>query len=81
MNTNDNAETKKLIPGLGERVKECRTRLALSLQVAATRGGITTNTWTTAERHDLATTRTLNRVARALGVEVDVLTGRKAGDP
>lgn len=78
MSTNDHAETKKLIPGLGQRVRTSRNRLGISLQVAATRGGITTNTWTTAERHDLATTRTLNRIARALSVEVDALTGRKA---
>jgi transcriptional regulator with XRE-family HTH domain len=72
--------TKKCLPGIGARVKELRQRQNLTLQVAATRGGTTPQTLVQLERHDLATTRTLNCVAKALGVSVDELT-RKAGAP
>ncbi len=77
----NNGTTKKCIPGLGARVKAIRARLGLTLQVAATRGGTTPQTLVQLERHDLATTRTLNCVARALGTSIDVLTGRKAAAP
>lgn len=73
--------TKKCLPGIGARVKELRQRQNLTLQVAATRGGTTPQTLVQLERHDLATTRTLNCVAKALGVSVDELTGRKAAAP
>ncbi|MCA3011406.1 MAG: helix-turn-helix transcriptional regulator [Myxococcaceae bacterium] len=75
----NNGTTKKCLPGLGARVKELRQRQGLTLQVAATRGGTTPQTLVQLERHDLATTRTLNCVAKALGVSVDEVTGRKAG--
>lgn len=77
-----NHETKKKrIVGLGLRVKNLRSHLGLTLQVAATRGATTPQTWVLLERHDLATTRTLCRVARALGVDVDTLVGRKRATP
>lgn len=62
-------------------MKDLRNRQGLTLQVAATRGGTTPQTLVQLERHDLATARTLNCVAKALGVEVDLLLGRKAGAP
>lgn len=73
----NNGTTKKRVPGLGDRVRELRTRKALTLQVAATRGATTPQTWIQAERFDLATARTLNNIARVLGVDVDTLVGRK----
>lgn len=77
----DKRTTKKLHPGLGAQVRELRLRKGLTLQVAATRGGTTPQTLVQLERHDLATTRTLNCVARILGLSVDELTGRKAAAP
>jgi len=74
-----NHTTKKLCPGLGAKVRAIRVRQGLSLQVAATRGGTTPQTLVQLERHDLATTRTLNCISRALGVSVDTLTGRREG--
>jgi transcriptional regulator with XRE-family HTH domain len=71
-------DTKRRFPGLGARVKHLRTTQGLTLQIAATRGGTTPQTLVQLERHDLATTRTLNCVARGLGVDVDTLTGRRA---
>lgn len=71
-----NGTTKKCLPGLGARVKEMRNRQGLTLQVAATRGGTTPQTLVQLERHDLATTRTLLRVAKVLGVSIDELLGR-----
>lgn len=76
-----NRSLKRHLPGLGERVKALRNRQGLSLQIAATRGGTTPQTLVQLERHDLATMRTLNCVARALGVEVDTLTGRREVRP
>lgn len=77
--TMSNRPLKRHLPGLGERVKDLRNRQGLSLQVAATRGGTTPQTLVQLERHDLATMRTLNCVARALGVSMDDLTGRRDG--
>lgn len=68
---------KKCLPGLGARVRELRNRQGLTLQIAATRGGTTPQTLIELERHDLATTRTLNCVSRVLGIRVDELTGRR----
>jgi transcriptional regulator with XRE-family HTH domain len=68
--------TKRSIPGLGERALAVRHRLGLSQQVAATRAAMSTNRLRDLERHGLATTDTLVRLARALGVPVDDLTGR-----
>lgn len=73
--------TKKLLPGLGAKVRQMRILRGQTLQIAATRGGTTPQTLVQLERHDLATTRTLNCVARALGMTVDELTGRKAVKP
>lgn len=70
-------ETKRSIPGLGERVKQLRASQGLTLQVAAVRGGTTPQTLVQVERYDLATTRTLNCVAKALGVSVDAIVGRE----
>ncbi|MDP1918592.1 MAG: helix-turn-helix transcriptional regulator [Myxococcales bacterium] len=75
----NNGTTKKCFPGLGAQVKELRNRQGLTLQVAAVRGGTTPQTLVQLERHDLATTRTLNCVAKALGVSVDELAGRRPG--
>ena len=69
--------TKRSIPGLAERVRALRTKLGLSQQVAATRAAMSTNRLRDLERHGLATTETLGRVAKVLGVHVDDLTGRK----
>lgn len=76
-----NTVLKRDFPGIGDRVRARRRSLGLSLQVAATRGATTPQTWAQLERHDLATTRTLNNIARALEISVDTLTGRKAGQP
>ena len=76
----NNGTTKKCHMGLGQRAKKLRVSQGLTLQVAATRGGTTPQTLVQLERHDLATTRTLNCVARALGITIDELTGRKGGD-
>lgn len=73
----NNGTLKKCLPGLGARVKELRQRQGLTLQVAATRGGTTPQTLLQLERHDPTTTRTLNCVAKALGLSVDELTGRR----
>lgn len=75
-----NPHTKQCLRGLGARVRELRNRQGLSLQVAATRGGTTPQTLVQLERHDLATTRTLNCVAKALGTSVDLLLWEGGAD-
>lgn len=70
--------TKRSVPGLAERLALLRKARSLSQQVLATRAGISIPRLRDAERFSTATTETLNLVARALGVEVDVLLGRKA---
>lgn len=70
---------KRSIPGLAERAKSKRLELGLSQQVAATRAGMSMNRLRDLERHGLATMDTVARLARALGVDVDTLTGRKGG--
>jgi len=62
--------------GLGARAKALRDRLGLTLQQVATRGGTTPQTLVQLERNDLASARTLNCVAKALGVTVDELKRR-----
>lgn len=76
----DNKFTKKLFPGVGARVRRLRNLRGLSQQVTATRGPTTPQTLIQLECHDLATTRTLNCVARALGTTVDDLLGRGRRD-
>lgn len=76
-NVKGNQPTKEVHAGIGQTVRALRTQQGLTLQVAATRGGTTPATWIQLEKHNLATTRTLNNVAKALGVTVDELTGRR----
>lgn len=64
------------VPGLGERVVALRDARSLSQQVLATRAGISIPRLAHVERYGAATTETLVRVAKALGVSVDDLTGR-----
>ena len=69
---------KRILPDLAERLASLRKARGLSQQVLATRAGISIPRLGDAERFGMATTETLNLVARALAVEVDVLLGRKA---
>jgi hypothetical protein len=81
MDNHNHSHFKERFPGLGARAKAPATVTALrwkSLQLA---GGSTPQPLVQLERHDNATTPTLNYVAKALGVSVDELTGRKAGAP
>lgn len=71
----NNGTTKRTLSGLGRRVRSMRLAMNLTLQVAATRGGTTPQTWLQLERFDLATTRTLNNVCKVLGLTVDELLG------
>lgn len=68
---------KRNFPGLAERAKSKRLELGLSQQVAATRAGMSMNRLRDLETHGLATIDSVTRLARVLGVEVDVLTGKK----
>lgn len=70
--------SKRNLPGLAAVLVALRRAAGLSQQVLATRAGISIPRLHDAERHGLATTETLNLVARALGVDVDVLTGKRA---
>lgn len=72
---------KRSFPGLAERAKTLRLERGLSQQVAATRAGMSMNRLRDLERYGLATVETVALLARALGVDVDVLTGRKGGTP
>ncbi len=69
---------KRSVPGLAERLASLRKARDVSQQVLATRAGMSIPRLRDAERFGTATTETLNLLARALGVEVDVLLGRKA---
>lgn len=69
---------KRNHPGLAERAKTKRLELGLSQQVAATRAGMSMNRLRDLERYGLATIDTVTKLARALSVDVDYLTGRKA---
>ncbi len=75
-----NQTTKQRHIGMGQRARRRRLAAGISLQQAATRGATTPQTWIQLERYDLATTQTINKVARVLGVNVDELTGRIGGD-
>lgn len=68
---------KRIIPGLAERAKSQRLKQGLSQQVAATRAGMSMNRLRDLERHSIATTDTLAKLARVLALDVDTLTGRK----
>jgi transcriptional regulator with XRE-family HTH domain len=70
---------KRSFSGLAERAKSKRLELGLSQQVAATRAGMSMNRLRDLERYGLATMDTVTKLARALSVDVDYLTGRKAG--
>ena len=72
------SQRRRIVPGLGERVSALRKAQSLSFQVSATRGGMSINRWRDVERYSAATTETLNKVAKALGVDVDALLGRKS---
>lgn len=67
---------KQKVPGLGARVQALRLGAGLSQAVLAVRAGITPPRIVDAERLDVATRDTLRRLATALGVSVDDLTGR-----
>ena len=69
--------SKRSFQGLGERAIAARAAMGLSQQVAATRAGMSMNRLRDLERYSLATTDTLLRLSRVLGVAVDVLTGRR----
>ena len=71
-----NPNTKRNVPGLGERVRALRKARNISQQVCATRAGVSIPRLADCERHGLATTETLNLIARTLGVTIDELTGR-----
>lgn len=68
---------KRSVQGLSERVAFLRGRAGLSQQVLATRAGISIPRLADAERHGLATTETLMLIARALGLDVDDVAGRR----
>ena len=70
---------KRSFAGLAERAKSKRLQLGLSQQVAATRAGMSMNRLRDLERYGLATIDTVTKLARALGVSIDVLTGRSEG--
>lgn len=70
------AGLKRRVDGLGERIVAMRRERGLSQQVLATRAGISIPRLGDAERYGAATTETLGRIARALKVDVDTLTGR-----
>lgn len=72
---------KRTFPGLAAKAKAKRLELGLSQQVTATRAGMSMNRLRDLERHDLATLETISRLARVLGLELDVLTGRKEVSP
>lgn len=70
---------RRSVPGLGDRLRELRgnrSQALLSIQAGTTAGVVVA-----AERHNLASTETLNKLARALGVPVDALTGRSEPKP
>ncbi len=69
---------KRSVPGLAERLLSLREARSLSQQVLATRAGMSIPRLAEVERYGAATTETLNLLARALGVTVDVLLGRTA---
>jgi hypothetical protein len=68
-----------LDPKLARVIEEARTRAGLTKYRLAVRAGLSLNT-TRLACQGIATTRTLNCVAKALGVSVDELAG-KAGAP
>lgn len=70
----------KLDPKLARVIEEARVRAGLTKYRLAIRAGLSLNT-TRLACQGIATSRTLNCVAKALGVSVDELTGRKAGGP
>lgn len=72
---------KRSIPGLGARLVELRRRHGLSQAVTGVRSGVSCGVLVSAERFDLASTATLNKLAPALGVSVDALIGRVALPP
>ena len=69
-----NLNTRRNVPGLGDRLRELRK--SRSQNNLATQAGTTPGIIVQAERHNLASTETLNKLARALGVSVDALLGR-----
>jgi hypothetical protein len=69
-----NLRTRRNVPGLGKRLRVLRS--GRSQNLLATQAGTTPGIIVAAERHDLASTGTLNKLARALGCTVDALLGR-----
>lgn len=70
----------KLDPKLAGVIEEARKRAGLTKYRLAVRSGLGLQTVRSACL-GIATTRTLTAIARTLGVDVDALTGRKAGAP
>jgi transcriptional regulator with XRE-family HTH domain len=62
---------------LAERLEVLRQAQRLSQQVLATRAGISIPRLRDAERFGAATPETLALLARALGMDVDTLLGRR----
>lgn len=70
---------KRPIHGLGARIGAVRSKLHLSQQVLATRAGISIPRLRDAEQFSLATTETINLLARALGIPASELLARAGG--
>lgn len=71
-----NLRTRRSVPGLGDRLRALRS--SRSQNLLATQAGTTPGIIVAAERHNLASTETLNKLARALGCSVDALLGRRS---
>ena len=63
--------------GLGERLRDLREQRGLTQMGLAAKSGVALMTAGMAERHDLASEQTLARLALALGVSAESLTGTK----
>ena len=62
---------RRVVTGLGARIRELRLAQGLTLEVAAERGGMDLKHWQKIEAGTLnVTIATLVRIARGLGVEV-----------
>lgn len=69
----------KVDPNLAGVIEEARKRAGLTKFKLAIRSGLSLGTVRLASQ-GIATTRTLTAIARALGVDVDSLAGRRAGE-
>ncbi len=67
---------KRVIPGIGGRIKRCRLALGMSKARLASKAGLSRPTITYYEnRHATPTLQSLRKLADALGVTVDYLAG------